>query len=142
MSALRLWEPFNMFRDFDDALENFGVFPSGAVEKTLSPRADVAETDKAYEITLEVSGVEGKDLTLEVMGDVLTVGGEKKFEEKKEGKNYLTVERHYGKFSRRFNLPENTDTKGIKADSKNGILTITVPKTQVEEQKPLKIEVN
>jgi len=142
MSVLRLWEPFGMLRDFDDTLENLGVFSSGAAERSLSPRADVAETDKAYEITLEVSGMEGKDLTLEVVGDFLSVSGEKKFEEKKEGKNYLTVERRYGKFSRRFNLPDTTDKKGIKADSKNGILTITVPKTQTEEQKPLKIKIN
>ncbi|WP_462136977.1 Hsp20/alpha crystallin family protein [Candidatus Mycalebacterium sp.] len=144
MNTVRLWEPFSMLREFDDALKNFGVLNSPTrAEKALLPRTDIAETDNAYEISLEVSGIDAKDLTLEVKDDVLSITGERKFEEKKEdGKEYITVERRYGKFSRSFSLPENTDKKGIKADCKNGILTVMLPKTEVEEEKPLKIEVS
>ncbi|QMU55728.1 MAG: Hsp20 family protein [Candidatus Mycalebacterium zealandia] len=144
MNTLRLWEPFGMLREFDDVFRNFGAFGSATRDgKDLLAKTDIAETDKSYEIALEVSGIEAKDLTLEVKDDVLSIKGERKFEEKAEdGKKYITVERRYGKFSRSFGLPEKTDKKGIKADCKNGILTVTVPKTEVEEKKPLKIEVS
>lgn len=142
MNRLRLWEPFGMIRDFGDAFENFGEsLRIPRTERALTPRTDISETDKEYEIVLEISGMDRKDLTLEVAGDVLTVSGEKKFEDKKEGKNYITVERNYGKFSRSFRLPENTDEKAIKADYKDGVLRLTVPKTEIKEEKPLKIEV-
>lgn len=142
MNRLRLWEPFGMIRDFSDAFENFGEsLRIPRTERSLTPRTDISETDGEYEIVLEISGMDRKDLTLEVSGDVLTVSGEKRFEDKKEGKNYITVERNYGKFSRSFRLPENTDEKAIKADYKDGVLRLTVPKTEVKEEKPLKIEV-
>lgn len=137
MNALRLWEPFSMLKELDDAL---GAAPGK--ERVLTPRTDIAETDKGYEINLEISGIDRKDLNLEIKHGVLTVSGEKKFEEKKEGKNYITVERSYGKFSRSFSLPEDTNEKAIKADYKDGILKIAVPKTEVKEDKPLKIDVS
>lgn len=144
MNTVRLWEPFGVLREFDNALENFGAldFPT-RTERVLLPKTDIAETDKEYEISLEVSGIDAKDLTLEVRDGILSVSGERRFEEKTEdGKKYMVVERRYGKFSRSFSLPENTNKKGIKADCKNGILTVTVPKTEVEEEKSLKIEVS
>ncbi len=135
-STLRLWEPFNMFKEFDNA------FGTSSEERVLTPRTDIVETDKGYEISLEISGIDRKDLTLEVNGDILSVSGEKKFEEKKEEENYITVERNYGKFSRSFRLPEDTDEKAIKADYKDGVLKVTVPKTEAKKEKPLKISVN
>ncbi len=144
MNTLILWEPFSMLREFDGALENFGgAFRArDAAERVFTPRTDIAETDKEYEISLEVSGVNRKDLTLEVKNSVLTVSGEKGFEEKREEKNHITVENRYGKFSRSFRLPEDTDEKSVKAEYKDGILKVKVPKTEVKEEKPLKIEVS
>ncbi len=135
IKKLRLLEPFDMLREFEN------VFQPRAEESAPVPRTDIAETDKGYEISLEVSGVDKNDLSLEVKNNVLNVNGEKKFGKSNEGKNYIATERVYGKFTRRFRLPENADEDGIKADSKNGVLRIIIPKMEPKEEKFLRIEV-
>lgn len=136
--ALTPWEPFGMLREFEGELSDL---MSSRFVAPLTPKTDIAETEKGFEIALEVPGIDSKDLSLEVKDGVLNVSGERKFEEKEEGKNFVKVERSHGKFSRAFRLPDNTDEKGIKADCKNGILTVTVPKAEAKEPKSLKIKV-
>ena len=136
--ALAPWEPFGMLREFEGELGNL---MSSRLAAPLAPKTDIAETDKGFEIALEVPGIDSKDLSLEVRDGVLTVNGERNLEEKEEGKNFVTVERSYGRFSRAFRLPDGTDEKGIKADCKNGVLTVAVPKTEAKQPRSLKIEV-
>lgn len=136
--TLTPWEPFGALREFEGELSNL---MSSRFSAPLAPKTDISETDKGFEIALEVPGIDSKDLSLEVKDGVLTVSGERKFEEKEEGKAFVKVERSFGKFSRAFRLPDGTDEKGIKADCKNGVLTVSVPKAETKEPRSLKIEV-
>ena len=137
--ALTPWEPFGMLKEFEGELS--GLMSSRFAAAPLAPKTDISETDKGFEIALEVPGIDSKELSLEVKDNILTVSGERKFEEKEEGKNFVKVERSHGKFSRAFRLPDGTDEKRITADCKNGVLTVTVPKSEAKEPKSLKIQV-
>jgi len=113
-------------------------------ESTFSfapPVVDVAEDEKAYRITAELPGLEPKDIELSVSGDRLVLRGEKREEKEQKDKNYHMSERTYGSFQRSFALPDGIDRDKITANLANGVLTITLPKTE-EAQKPAqKIEV-
>jgi HSP20 family protein len=103
------------------------------------PAIDVSENDAHYAITVELPGGNKDDVQVELHDGVLTIRGEKKSEreEKKEQRRY--VERSYGSFSRWFRLPVNADAARLEASFKDGVLSITIPKT--EEAKPKSIAV-
>lgn len=96
------------------------------------PKVNVAETDKAYEITAELPGLDEKSVEVNVADGVLTFRGEKREEkeEKDEKKNYHLVERSYGSFQRSFALPDNVEEDKIAADFEKGVLRINIPKTK------------
>ena len=102
---------------------------------TFYPKTDVAETDKAFEISLALPGMKKEDFHLELNENHLTISGERKFNEEKNNKNFHSVETYYGSFSRSFRIPENVDTNKISASYNNGILEVTLPK---DEKKLLK----
>ncbi len=123
---------------FDDSwLRPLGESPT-TVRRTWNPPVEVTETDDAITFTVEVPGLEEKDVSIEVDGGVLTFSGERTREERGEG-NYVRSERWYGRFSRSFSLPDVADAQRISATMKNGLLLIAVPKR--EEAKPRKVEV-
>lgn len=138
----------NLHREFDDIFENFFRGFSPAIRESnddslLAPRIDVTETDKAFNLTAELPGVEEKDVDVSLSGNVLTIKGEKKseYEEKDEKKNYHRVERSYGSFQRSLTLPEEVDQAKIDASFKNGVLTIEIPKTAEKTPEIQKIKV-
>lgn len=92
------------------------------------PRVDTAEDEKQYEISIELPGVDEKDITLSIEGGALSVKGEKKSEREEKKRDYHLTERSYGSFSRSFRLPENVDQERIEADFAKGVLRITLPK--------------
>ncbi len=94
----------------------------------IRPSLDIAESDKEYTISVEVPGVEEKDIELTLEDDCLVVKGEKKHEQETKDKDYHRVERAYGSFQRVLTLPHNADKDKLSASFKNGVLTITVPK--------------
>jgi HSP20 family protein len=94
----------------------------------IVPHMDVRETREAYEISTELPGMDDKDVTVKVLGGVLTVSGEKKAERTEEKGELHFSERSYGSFVRSIRLPDSADADGIKADFAKGVLTITVPK--------------
>lgn len=108
---------------------------------TFSPKVDVIENEKSYEVHVAAPGLSKEDFTIELNENQLTVSGERKFSNEKNEKNYRSIETQYGKFSRSFYLPENVDAAKINATYNNGILELTVPK---DEKKALKqtIKVN
>jgi HSP20 family protein len=115
-------------RFFNDAMTRSGG-------SQFTPRVDIVESDKAYEIHVAVPGMNKDDFQLEVKDNFLTVSGERKFEaEKKEG-NWRSIETQFGSFERSFSLPENVDSSKINAKYNNGILEVTLPK---DEKKALK----
>jgi len=94
----------------------------------LRPSVDIAAGEKSYTISVEVPGVEEKDVKVEMAGDTLTISGEKKHEGEEKEKNYYRMERSYGLFQRVLTLPEDTDRDGVSATFKNGVLTINIPR--------------
>jgi HSP20 family protein len=108
---------------------------------TFSPKVDVIENEKSYEVHVAAPGLSKDDFKIELNENQLTVSGERKFSNEKNEKNYRSIETQYGKFSRSFYLPENVDAANINATYNNGILELTVPK---DEKKALKqtIKVN
>ena len=104
-----------------------------------APRTDLAETDNAYRILLDVPGMTKEDLTINYQDNQLTVSGERKAETRNEGENFVRVERAFGHFYRAFTLPKTVQDDAIAAEYEDGVLTITVPKA--EEEKPRRIEV-
>jgi HSP20 family protein len=117
------------FRDFTDTSE------AGFM---LSPRVDVTQSDKGWEITAELPGVAKEDIDLRLDGDMLTISGEKR-DEKRDEKNRF-VERSYGSFARTFQLPFAPDASRIEAECEQGLLTIKLPKG-VEQEKSKKIAI-
>lgn len=137
------WEPF---REFEDMFRQYsplfgrGLRRGGEITE-WSPVADITESDKEFLIKAELPEVKKEDVTVTVQDGSLTISGERKQERKEKGENEIRVESFYGSFSRTFTLPENVDTKAIKAETKDGVLRVHVPKTEVAKAKPVQIEV-
>lgn len=105
------------------------------------PACDVDETDKHYLIALDIPGMKKDQLQVEITGNTLTVSGEKK-EEKKEGKGaQCSYERYQGRFERTFTLPELAASDKVEADYKDGVLRISVPKSEEAKAKTRKIQI-
>lgn len=142
------WHPFDALRkEVDRLFEDFGddfwrrPFRSLAQfepkKLAAAPAVDVAETEKAYEITAELPGLDEKNIEVNVANGGLTIKGEKKEEKEEKNKGYYVSERRYGSFERYFGLPEDVEADKIEATFKNGVLKVTLPKT-AEAQKPAK----
>jgi len=104
------------------------------------PAVDVFEKDGNLILKAELPGMDEKNIELKLDGNVLTLRGERKLEEREERENYHRIESFYGSFSRSFTLPGTADRDKIQADYKNGVLTITVPTKP--ELKPREIPVS
>ena len=126
---------FNPFKELDSWLNSYNhAVANGQVDAGTDwrPRVDIAERDKAFEITAELAGVPKEDIKVSLDNNVLTISGERKSEV--EDKKHHRIERFYGSFSRSFSLPENVDESAIKAENKDGILKLTLPKAEVKEK--------
>lgn len=93
------------------------------------PAIDVAESATGYKVTAELPGLDEKNIELKLFDGTLTIQGEKKEEKEEKKKDYYLSERHYGSFRRSFSIPEGVDAERIEATFKNGVLTVTLPKT-------------
>jgi len=103
------------------------------------PALDIAESDNEFIVKAEIPGCKPEDIDISVHGNVLTIKGEKKQEEEKKEKGYYHVERSYGSFRRDLTLAAEVDTAKIQAECRDGVITITLPKS--EKAKPTKIKV-
>lgn len=122
-------------RVLDELADGWGAF----ADVDLMPSLDIRGTKTAVELTIELPGVPLDDVELVIEDDVLTIRGEKKSDETKDG--HLTVaERSYGSFSRSVRLPRTVDVGAIKATMANGVLKIVAPKNGVVVAKSIKIE--
>ena len=107
---------------------------------TWAPSVDIYETEHELVVKADLPDVKPEDLDIRVENNILTIRGERKFEKKVDEDKYLRVERSYGSFSRSFSLANTVNTEAIKADYKDGVLTLTIPKR--EEAKPKQIKVH
>lgn len=146
MTSLVRFTPRNdlrrMQRDFDRLFNTF--FPSETEEEgssiSWSPRLDVVETNDAYEVEMDIPGVEKDDITINVHDGILSISGERTSREVNEQDNVVRVERHAGRFYRSFSLPTKINDQKIQATHTNGVLRVMLPK--VEESKPRKIKIS
>ncbi|MEE4236659.1 MAG: Hsp20/alpha crystallin family protein [Anderseniella sp.] len=134
----------NLHREIDRVFEDFtrgGQLPFSSGNGKMSPRADLSETDKEIELTVELPGVEEEDIDISLAGEMLTVRGEKKSETEKKDKDYHVVERSYGMFERATRLPCPIDEDKIDAVFRNGVLKITLPKAPEAQTRSKKIAI-
>ncbi|HLJ39583.1 MAG TPA: Hsp20/alpha crystallin family protein [Steroidobacteraceae bacterium] len=145
MSLIR-WEPFNAVDDmFKGFPAWFGRLPRmpGALEAGTdwAPSVDISETGAEYLIRASLPGVKKEDTKVLYEDGMLTLSGERSQQEEQKDEKFHKVESFYGSFSRSFALPDAVDDKAIRAESKDGVLTIHVPKTKVEATRPTTIKV-
>jgi len=142
------WEPFRDLvttQDRFNQLFNETFARAFGDQQEVSPRAwippvDIYETDESLVLQAELPGINPDDVEIRVEDNTLYLKGERKFEKEVKEENLHRVERSYGTFSRNFALPGSVDASNVKAEYKNGILTLTMPKR--EEAKPKTIKIN
>ena len=129
---------------FDDFFTGFDVAPGALASGKFGsfiPSIDVKESDKEFTIRAELPGVEEKDMEVTVTNEAVTIKGEKKEEKEDKGKNYYYMERSYGSFNRVIPLSTETDANKAEASFKNGVLNITIPKSQSAKAKGTKVPI-
>ncbi len=155
-STVRAWGPFDSLRREIDQLFNefggggwrwprsfFDIEPFRRTEAAFAavPAVDVTETDKAYEITAELPGMNDKNVEVKMADGILTIKGEKQEEKEEKKKDYYLRERNFGSFQRAFQVPDGVDADKIEASFKNGVLTVTLPKSAEALKTAKKIDV-
>ncbi len=145
MSNIVRWDPFRemmslrqmMNRVFDESFNR----QLGGVEDWNGPSVDMYQTDKELVIKAVMPGLKPEDIDITVTGDVLTLRGEVKKEQEIKEANYHLQERHYGSFSRSIPLPVSVVTDQAHAEFENGILTLTLPKSEIDRPKTISVKV-
>jgi len=140
--AIVRWDPFRELTALQTEVNRlFSRVGGGDVTERQSwtPSIDVIETDDSIKLKAELAGMDPKDISIEVQDNVLTVSGERRFQEEVKEDKYYRIERRYGSFTRSLALPQTVDENGIEAKYENGVLEVTVPKAEVA--KPKKIAV-
>jgi len=131
------WKPqYAGMNDIDRLWSEFFNAPAGCAtcepeaQVHWSPRVDIVETDKQYEIHVELPGLEKSDLSLKMEDGLLVLSGERKSVTEEKDRRFRRVERLYGRFERSFRLPKEADAEKIEAEFKNGLLMISIAKAQ------------
>lgn len=132
----RLRNQLNQMLD-QDIFTNEGT---NIMTSTWSPSVDIKEEDDKYVFVADIPGVDPKKIEVTAENGTLTIKGEREEEKKEERKNYKRVERSWGSFYRRFSLPDNVNTDKIEAKSKNGVLELSIPKTEAVKPKKITIK--
>jgi HSP20 family protein len=152
------WRPFeSLRREVDRLFEDFRLgtwrspFGRSAFELQpfwpseagwgKAPAVDVVENEKAYEITAELPGMDESNIDVKFSDGTLTIKGEKRADKEEKQKDYYLSERRYGSFQRSFGVPDGVDADKIEANFKNGVLTVTLPKSPQAQQSEKKIPI-
>lgn len=144
MTLLTRWDPFRALRsredvvDFDDLMRD--LFGRGG-EGVLEPAIEVSEADGEVVVKAAIPGVEKEQLHVSVEDDRLTVRGETRKEDEKKGKNYFRREIRYGTIQRSVTLPVEVDGEKAKAELKNGMLTVRIPKSSRARSRDVQVQV-
>ncbi|HEV8231675.1 MAG TPA: Hsp20/alpha crystallin family protein [Thermoanaerobaculia bacterium] len=143
--ALIRWDPYRELSSLADRFNRAaGALGTRERDEEMGlgawiPPVDIAEDKDKIVVTAELPGFKEDEVQIQVEGNLLTIRGERKFEQEKEGKNYHRIERAYGQFVRTFSLPTNVDRENIRARFKNGLLEIEMPKREDARPKQIKI---
>ncbi|HEX9148894.1 MAG TPA: Hsp20/alpha crystallin family protein [Thermoanaerobaculia bacterium] len=143
--ALIRWDPYRELSSFADRFNRtFGSVPAREREEEVGlgawmPPVDIAEDKEKITLTAELPGFKENEVQIQMEGNLLTLRGDRKFEEEKNGRNYHRVERSYGQFIRSFTLPNNVDRENIRARFNSGLLEVEMPKREDAKPKQIKI---
>lgn len=141
------WDPFRELRTFRDEMDRlfdsflFGRWPLERAELGWAPCLDVEEEADQFVVQAELPGMRKEEIKVSVTGDTLTISGERKREAEEKGKTFHRLERSYGRFSRSVTLPGEVEVDKVKAKYENGVLTLTLPKSERAISKEIPIEV-
>jgi len=135
-------DPFDEFFNFDTGHLGWSLFSvlDQGFKKNWRPAIDVSEKDNQINITADLPGIKKEDIQLNSDGTILTIRGERKSEVDKKEKNYHRTERSYGVFERSLDLGTQIDESKVKAQYKDGVLEIAIPRTEKAEAKEIRIE--
>ena len=129
-------------RDIDKMFDDF-LTPSrmwnGNDQPTFNPACDVEEDENQYLVSFDVPGISKDDIKIDLMNNVLTVSGERKTEREDKKNSQHLVERSYGQFRRTFALPATVEADKVEANYSDGVLTISIPKSEVAKPRQIKI---
>ncbi len=136
--AIIPWEPF---RDLDKFFEDEDFFPVIPMRRTDFPAVDIAEDEKNVYVEMPVAGVKPSDVEISVEDEVLTVKGKTEEEKEEKKKNYWKREIRKGEFERAVLLPSEVKAQQAKAEFKNGMLKVTLPKKEVKKSQKVQVKV-
>jgi HSP20 family protein len=129
------------FRDLRTVEDEFDRLMGRAFSRdTWMPALDVREADDRYEVTVDLPGLEPKDVNVTFEDGMLTISGKRQFESEDKGDTWHRLERGFGTFARSIRLPQTADTERIEAAFDKGVLTVTVPKTEQAKPKTIKVQ--
>ena len=132
-------DPFTGLRLFEDAMTRLWSEPRTG--RPWSPAVDIIETENELVLKADLPDIDLKDIDVQVENQTLTIKGQRHFEREGNGKGYHRIERSYGSFVRSFAVPNTVDTEKVKADYKNGVLTISLPKKEAAKPRQVKVAV-
>jgi len=150
MNALTRWDPFKEMEDIQSRFAKFLSLTaprfgdSGKELMTITewvPSVDIIEDEKEFVVKVDLPEVKKEDVKVTVEGDVLTITGERKFEKEEKDKKYHRIERSYGNFLRSFTLPVGAEGTTVRAEFKDGVLKVELPKSEKAKQKTVEVKV-
>ncbi|MBI3989595.1 MAG: Hsp20/alpha crystallin family protein [candidate division NC10 bacterium] len=144
--AVSRWDPFADLFDFRREMDRlmdtfFGRTSTGLAQAAWAPAVDIYETKDALVVKAELPGVKPEEVEISIVGNTLTLKGERKQEAEVNEQGYYRLERSYGSFQRALELPSVVDANTVKATYKDGLLEIKLPKKEGAKPKEIKIEV-
>ena len=138
---LSLYRPFtSLLRDDYFGDRDFSAWAAAPRAQSFNPAVDIVEKDGAYLVKAELPGLAPENIDVQVENDVLTVRGERKYENEEERGGYRRVERSYGSFARSFVLPKGTKVDAIEAQVAHGVLTVTIPKPEAVTARKVEVK--
>ncbi|MCC7461783.1 MAG: Hsp20/alpha crystallin family protein [Gammaproteobacteria bacterium] len=147
--AMVRWTPFEGIDDFFNRMlpgaartgQRLGIGEGGRMVVEWAPSADISETDKEYLIRAELPGVKKEDVKVTMEQGVITVSGERKQHQEDKGEKFHRVETFQGSFARSFTLPDDVDSAAVSCESREGVLTVHLPKQARRKPTPVEIKV-
>jgi HSP20 family protein len=145
---LTRWDPFRELEDLSKGLNQWFGQPlmrrlegDGATFADWAPALDVEENDKEYVIKADLPAIKKDDLKISIDHGMLSIEGERKQEKEEKGRKFHRVERSYGRFLRRVDLPQDVDDTKVAADFKDGVLTVRLPKSAAAKPRAVDVKV-
>ena len=148
MKTVTVWNPFRELDEVQNRLGGFfGGFPrfgngnGGLKSAQWSPEVDITEDEKEYLVKTDLPEMKKEDVKVTIENGILSISGERKSEKEEKGKRYHRIERSYGSFERTFAMPDDADASKMKAEFKNGVLRVHMPKNPAAQPKKIDVKV-